>query len=200
MTTVFRVAYSLAVAILFVLFVILGTRTFYSEPDDPGYPTYMGPLGGPVKGAGTVADPLYCDPDGRCFKGARLITPSEEATLTAEERQYMEQSRADSVRRAEYLDERADYHRNVFILASILGAAAVAIGVAFYRRVEALPLGLVLGGMGVVIFGWGQAAEDFGEIGMAPLFLVVAIALAVVMAAGYWFMGIPRTDSRPGGS
>ena len=38
MTTVFRVAYSLAVAILFVLFVILGTRTFYEAPELPEQP------------------------------------------------------------------------------------------------------------------------------------------------------------------
>ncbi len=32
MQTLFKLAYGLAVAILFVLFVILGTRTFYDEP------------------------------------------------------------------------------------------------------------------------------------------------------------------------
>ena len=38
MQIVFRLAYSLVVAILFVLFVILGTRTFYDEPEPPPYP------------------------------------------------------------------------------------------------------------------------------------------------------------------
>ncbi len=35
MQTVFKLAYSLAVAILFVLFMILGTQTFYAEPEAP---------------------------------------------------------------------------------------------------------------------------------------------------------------------
>lgn len=38
MQNAFRVSYSLAVAILFVLFVILGTMTFYDEPEQPEYP------------------------------------------------------------------------------------------------------------------------------------------------------------------
>ena len=136
MQTAFKLAYSLTVAILLVLFVILGTRTFYDEPDFP--------------------------------------TDGSELTWERNE------------------DERADYHRNVFMLASVLGVAAVAGGLAIFRRVEALPLGLVLGGLGVVIFGWAQAAEDFGEIGMAPLFAVVAVGLAIVLAAGYRFLGLVR--------
>jgi len=118
--------------------VILGTRTFYDEPESP-------PFGGP---------------------GAW----------------------------EEYEDDLVDYHRNVFIVASVLGVAAVAVGLYLYQRVEAMPLGLVLGGLGVVIFGWVQAAEDFGEIGMAPLFAVVGVGLAIVLAAGYWLLG-----TRPAG-
>jgi len=91
-----------------------------------------------------------------------------------------------------YEDERADYHRNVFILASVLGVAAVAAGLYLFQRVEAMPLGLLLGGLGVVLFGWAQAGEDFGEIGMAPVFAVVAAGLAVVLAVGYRFLGLKR--------
>ena len=132
MPAAFKVAYSLVVAILIVLFVVLGTRTLYDEPE----------------GGGAVWE--------------------------------------------QYEQERADYHRNVFIAATVIGVAAVAAGLALFRRVEALPLGLLLGGFGVVIFAWAQAAGDFDEIGMAPLFIVVAIGLVVVLAAGYWFLGLPR--------
>src|SRR2546428_8525511 len=98
MDTVFKVGYSLVVAILLVLVVILGTRTFYSEPSGPsGY-----------NPAGQQA----------------------------------------------YNDERDDYFRNVFIVANVLGVAAVAVGLYLFRRVEAMPLGLLLGGVGVVIYGW----------------------------------------------
>jgi hypothetical protein len=139
MQTAFKVGYSLAVAILMVLVVILGVRTFYDEPESPDFPS------------------------GRAWE--------------------------------EYEDDRADYHRNVFIVASVLGVAAVAGSLYLFRRVEGVPLGLVLGGLGIVIFGWAQAAEDFGEIGEAPLFVTVAVGLAVVLAAGYWFLGL-----RPSGS
>src|SRR3972149_3754671 len=141
MATAFKMAYSLVVAILLVLFVILGTRTFYDEPESPDF-------------------------------GSRYV---------------------------QYEDERADYHRNVFIIASVLGVAAVAAGLYLFRRVEAMPLGLVLGGLGVVIFGWVQAAEDFGEIGMAPLFAVVAVGLAIVLAAGYWLLGTRGAAGGGGG-
>jgi hypothetical protein len=136
MQTAFKLAYSLTVAILLVLFVILGTRTFYDEPESPGY--------------------------------------GSEAAWE------------------QYDDDRADYHRNVFILASGLGVVAVAAGLYLFRRVEAMPLGLVLGGLGVVIYGWVEAAEDFDEIGTAPLFAVVAVGLAIVLAAGYRFLGLVR--------
>ena len=142
MQTLFKLSYSLTVAILLVLFVIVGTRTFYDEPESP-------PFGGP---------------------GAW----------------------------EEYEDDLVDYHRNVFIVASVLGVAAVAVGLYLYQRVEAMPLGLVLGGLGVVIFGWAQAAGDFGEIGMAPLFAVVAVGLAIVLAAGYRFLGLARRADEDG--
>ncbi len=65
----------------------------------------------------------------------------------------------------------------------------MAAGLYLFRKVEAMPLGLLLGGIGIIIFGWAQAAEDFGEIGEAPLFAVVAVGLAVLLAAGYRFLG-----------
>ena len=189
MQTLFKLAYSLTVAILLVLFVILGTRTFYDEPEAPTFsfrPVPQKPIG---EGPG---EPPYCDFDGRCFKGDREITPEGEADLTQEERDYIQEQREQNRRQREYEDDRVDYHRNVFIIASVLGVAAVSAGLYLFRRVEAMPLGLVLGGLGVVIYGWAQAAEDFGEIGMAPLFAVVGVGLVIVLAAGYRFLGLAR--------
>ena len=188
MQTLFKLAYSLTVAILLVLFVILGTRTFYDEPESPQYPSVAFPVEKPG------GEPLYCDFDGRCFKGGKELTAEDEEKLTEQERLYIREQRQYNERQREYEDERADYHRNVFIIASVLGVAAVSAGLYLFRRVEAMPLGLVLGGLGVVIFGWVQAAEDFGEIGMAPLFAVVGVGLAIVLTAGYWLLG-----TRPAG-
>jgi len=121
------------------------------------------------------------------------------ATASQKERDYIQEQRDINRRQREYEDDRVDYHRNAFIIASVLGVAAVAGGLAIFRRVEAMPLGLVLGGLGIVIFGWAQAAEDFGEIGMAPLFAVVAVGLAIVLAAGYRFLGLVRPTGDDGG-
>ncbi len=192
MPTLFKLAYSLAVALLFVLFVILGTRTFYAAPDAPRYPE-------PTFGRPPEGPPLKCDPQaGVCFDPATggEISLAEAQRLNPEQVQEQEElakaQREFEEKRRAYEDERADYHRNVFILASVLGVAAVAGGLALFRRVEAMPLGLLLGGIGVVIFGWVQSAEDFGEIGMAPLFATVAVGLAVVLAVGYRFLGLAR--------
>jgi len=176
MQTVFKVVYSLVVAILFVLSVILGTRTLYAEPEEPQY------LYPPIRHA---ADPAYCDSDGRCFKAGRELTEEDEASLAQEERTYVQEQQ-------QFAEDSRDYHRNVFIVAAVLAVAAAAAGLYLFQRVEAMPLGLLLGGLGVIIFGWVQAAEDFNDTPMAPLFAVVAAGLAVVLAVGYWFLGLKR--------
>src|SRR3989304_4350796 len=73
MATAFKMAYSLVVAIMLVLFVILGTRTFYDEPADPQFDS----------------SPLAWQ---------------------------------------EHDEDLVDYHRNVFIVASVLGVEAVGAG------------------------------------------------------------------------
>lgn len=193
MQIVFRLAYSLAVAILFILFVILGIRTFYEEPEEPAYERLF-PTTKPL----VPGEELYCDFDGRCFKGSHELTAEDEAMLTEDERLLIQELRDFYQRQRDYEDERVDYHRNVFIIATALGVGAVVAGLYLYRRVEALPLGLLLGGFGVVIFGWVQAAEDFDEIGMAPLFIAVGVGLAIVLAAGYWLFGLGASTGQGG--
>jgi hypothetical protein len=179
----FKLGYSLVVAILFILFVVLGTRTFYAEPEGPEFPEppfARGPFG---------AVPIFCDPDGRCFdERTGQEVPLEE--VPQEQRDLIKAQQEFKEKHDTFVsEERAPYRRNVFILASLLGVAAIAAGLALFRRVEAMPLGLMLGGLGVIIFGWAQAAEDFGEIGEAPLFAAAAVGLAIVLAVGYWFLG-----------
>ena len=198
MSTLFKLAYSLVVAILLILFAILGIRTFYDEPEAPPYPGASPYLVRPAP-IEAVEESIYCEPDGRCFQGGRELTEADEAELTEEERLNLQEQRQFQEQRRKYEDDRVDYHRNVFILASVLGIAAIAGGLYLFRRVEAMPLGLLLGGLGVVIFGWVQAAEDFGEIGMAPLFVVVAVGLVVVLAAGYRYLGLVHPTGGDGG-
>jgi hypothetical protein len=183
MQTLFKLTYSLVVAILFILLVILGIRTFYDEPEEPSYPD-VGPPTILVE---------QCAPGEQC---------PESPPLTEEQRRQQKEFERVQLEfeknRQEYEDERADYHRNVFILASVLGVGTIALGLYLFRRVEAMPLGLLLGGLGVVIFGWVQAAEDFGEIGESLLFAVVAVGLGIVLAAGYRYLGLVRPTGGDG--
>ena len=142
MDTAFKVGYSLVVAILFVLVVILGQRTFYDEPSATSGYSPTGAQG--------------------------------------------------------YSDDRDEYFRKVFIFANVLGVAAVAVGLYLFRRVEAMPLGLLLGGVGVVIYGWVESARGPGEASTAPLFAVVAVGLVIVLAGGYWFLGTRRVRGENG--
>ena len=190
MQIVFRLAYSLAVAILFILFVILGTRTFYGEPEYPRYPE-------PSRFPAVEKPALSCDfQAGVCWdpttgaqislEEARRLSPAE---LAAQEEAWIAQQEYQT-KYQKYEDDLADYHGIVFIVAAVLGVLAVAAAVYLFGRVDAMPLGLILGGVGVIIFGWVQAADDFDEIGMAPLFIVVAIGLGAVLAAGYRFLAV----------
>ncbi len=200
MQTLFKLTYSLVVAILFILMVILGIRTFYDEPEDPGYSARpINPIRVDAPPQPGTEEPLYCDRDGRCFKGNQELTAEDEAELTEEERLYIQEERLFQEQWRDYEDERADYRRNVFIVASLLGVAAVAGGLYLFRRVEAMPLGLLLGGLGVVNYGWVQAAPDLGRIGLAPLFAVVAVGLGVVLAVGYRFLGLRGLGDGNGG-
>jgi hypothetical protein len=181
MQTAFKLAYSLAVAILTVLFVILGILTFYEEPVPPSRSVE------PFLAPGD--EQLSCDFEARCFKGGRELTLEDEAQLTEGERLFVQERREFYQRYQDYEDDEADHDRNVLVLATALGVMAVVVGLCLFRRIEALPLGLLLGGVGAVLFGWVQADDDLGEIGMAPLFAVVAVGLAIVLAGGYWYLG-----------
>jgi len=179
MQVVFRIAYSLAVAILFILFVIFGTRTLYSEPDYPPYPGSFAPP--PAKN-------IYCEASG-CYTDGTLITPEVEERLTAAERQVLDDQREFQVLQREYEDDRETYFRNVFIIAAVLGVLAIAIGVVLFSRVEAMPLGLMLGGIGALIYGWVEWARGPEEGSTTLAFAFVTVGLVVVLAGGYWFLG-----------
>jgi hypothetical protein len=205
MQVLFRLAYSLAVAILFVLFVVLGTRTFYKEPDAPVYPTTASPYF-----AGPPEIECYIG-DGICYrvdqvKGTNFdqILPLDEArklypdVVRAFEEAEKVQREEYQVAYEEYLAELVDHRRNVFIIANVLGVLAMGAALYLFKRVEAMPLGLLGGGIGVVIFGWMRTSDNLDEIGAESLFAVAAVCLAVVLAAGYGFLGL-RSSVGEGG-
>lgn len=182
MDTAFKVAYSLAVAILFILFIILGLRTFYDEPDYPIFP--------PTSPLPPNAKSIFCDPSGDCFVDGEPLTAALEADLSDGERAFLDDQRDFARRQREHEDAREDYFRNVFIFATALGLLAIAAGLYTFRRVEALPLGLLLGGIGVIIYGWVESTRGPDEtLGTGVLFAIVTVGLIAVLGAGYWFLG-----------
>ena len=189
MQILFRLAYSLIVGVLLSLFVVLGTHTFYEEPDFPDYR--------PSSSPGTGKN-LYCDSID-CYVDGQLLTPSLEQSLTASEKDALEDAREFQRAQREYEEDREDYFRNVFIIAHAIGIVAIAVGLFLYRRVEALPLGLLLGGIGAVIYGWVESSRGPDTMGTAPLFVVVTVGLVIVLGAGYWFLSVKEGPGRPNG-
>jgi hypothetical protein len=96
-----------------------------------------------------------------------------------------------------YLDESADYSRNVLVISMVLGLGAVVAGLLLFRRVDVVALAVLSGGFGVILFGWHQAVVEREDIGPGLLFGLASAGLAVVLAAGYWFVGFHR---RPRGA
>jgi len=191
MDTAFKVGYSLVVAILFVLVVILGQRTFYDEPD---YPSFRPSFGEPTKS-------IYCDPfaGGSCYANGVPVTPENEVNLSESDRSFLRQQREGVQRQLDYEEDRKEYFRNVFVIATALGVLAIGAGLLlFFRRIEAIPLGLLLGGIGAIIYGWVESARGPDEaVGTGLLFAVVAVGLVGVLAAGYWFLGRRTRSETP---
>lgn len=199
MPVVFRIAYSLAVAILYILFVVFGVRTLYSEPDYPGYPAGPKPTDGMI----------YCERSDECYRETydpadgvprrELITPEIEETLTAAERNYLQSQREYENDIRDYEHDREVYFRNVFIIAAFFGVLAIIGAVLLYRRVDAMPLGLLLGGIGSLIYGWVEWARGPDEAGTSVVFVIITGGLLLVLAGGYWFLG-GREGKRDGAS
>jgi hypothetical protein len=166
---VFRLAYGVGVAIFYILFVVFGQRTFISEPDTPAF-------SGPASPGS-----LYCVDRG-CFRNGEKLDPADDGTLSTSEREYVREWR-------DYFDDRENYSRFVFLFGAMFGLAAIAAGVVLYRRVEGLPVGLVLGGIGVAIYGWVESTRDEGQMDNTFAFVAAAIGFIVLVAAGYWFLG-----------
>ncbi len=92
-----------------------------------------------------------------------------------------------------YQDELSDYHVIVFVVSALVGVLAIAGGVALSARLDALRLGLVGGGLGTLLYGVLQAGGDLDELGAAAVFIVVAIGLLVIGAAGYRWLATQET-------
>jgi hypothetical protein len=85
----------------------------------------------------------------------------------------------------QYEEDRQDYRRNVFLVAGLLGLGSIASGVALSRRLDAMRLGLIVGGVATFIYSFAQAAEDIDDIAATAILPVAAVGLAVLLLLGY---------------
>ena len=166
MIILLKLIYAGAVTALLILFVAFGVRTFYSPPEEPEFPKFSPSLARP---------PLP-------------VGPGPDATPPAPTPEQLEFERAQERYQADYeayTERRERYRNRVFLIAAIVGIAAVAGGVGLPAHLDAIRLGLVAGGLGTVIYGVAQAGGDLSEAGSGVVFLVVAIGLVLVVASGY---------------
>ena len=176
MVIVFRLAYALAVAIFFILVVIFGQRIVFSEPEFP--PPVLAP-----------SYDVYCTESG-CYGNGTELDEADDTPRSGVVVQYVQTFRT-------YYDDGDEYSRNVFVVSVLLGMTAIAAGVYLFRRVEALALGLVLGGIGVVIYGWVESSWAEGKMGDTHAFIAAAIGFVVLAAGGYWFLGGRERGTSP---
>ena len=174
MTTLIKLFYAAVIAALLVLLVAFGIRTFYSAPEEPKYPEPPLSIRGPFVPVAPV--PAGTEP-------AAVPTP------TPEQVEYQESQERYRDEYDAYREKRADYRRNVFLAAAIVGVIAVAGGLLLQSRLDAIRLGLVTGGLATILYAVAQAGEDLDEFGSAVVFGVALIGLALVIGVGYRWLG-----------
>jgi hypothetical protein len=176
MTTLIKLFYAGAIAALFVLLVAFGIRTFYAGPQQPEPPIFQ---------------PFPRFPSPPAPPGTE---PAPQPTPTAEERGYQEEQRRFQEEFQRYEDERAEYRRNVFLIAALAGIVAVAGGIALPRRTDAIRLGLVAGGLGTILYSVIQAGGDLDDAGSTLVFFLALAGFALVLAAGYRWLTTNETS------
>jgi lipopolysaccharide export LptBFGC system permease protein LptF len=122
---------------------------------------------------------------------ARPLDPSDPALQELEEEQQRYQEEYER-----YQDERAKYRRNVFFAATVHALISIAVGVSISAHLDALRLGLVAGGLGMLLYAVVQAGGDLDEVGSAMVFVVAVLGLALVTAAGYRWLRTVDTEGR----
>jgi hypothetical protein len=80
----------------------------------------------------------------------------------------------------EYRQEAAAHDRNVFFIVLPLGVVFAVMGTFVQRRLDIFGAGLILGGMGTMVFA--IVPED---LNMVLRFIGIAVALAVLLFVGY---------------
>ena len=148
---ILRVIYVLAIAVALVLLVVAGVEAFYPAPQYPEYTGYPMPL---------------------------LDYDSPEYDEWQQEYEEWQQEWMEI--QEEYRQEAAVHDRNIFLIVLPLGAVFAIGGTFLQRRLDIFGAGLILGGIGTMIF----AIVPY-DLDTKLRFVGIAVALAVLVFVGY---------------
>jgi len=160
---ILRVVYVLAIAGLLIALVIAGVEAFYPDPQHPEYPEH----------------PAY------------LMPPLDYDSPEYEEwqQEYEEWQQEYEEIQEEYRQEVAAHDKNVFLIVLPLGAVFAVVGTSVQRRLDIFGAGLILGGMGTMIFSIVPYYLD-----NTLRFIGIAVTLAVLIFVGFKvFLGLKRS-------
>jgi len=170
-----RAVYAVAIGVLLVMLVIFGVEAFYPAPPRPT------PLRFP---AGLVLEPATDDPEQSCV----VLYPGLDDGASDEWQQaWDEQQREWSRLYEEYRQQLALHHRNMFLVVLPLGALLAVGGTFVRRRLDTLGAGLILGGMGTMIYAIVPSSLD-----SVLRFSGIAVALAVLIFVGFRVLNSSR--------
>jgi hypothetical protein len=151
---ILKVVYVLAIAALLIALVVMGVEAFYPSPQYPEYPGY----------------PPYPEP-----------MPAYNSTEYEEwEQEWREAEEEYQQALEEYRQESAAHDRNIFFIVLPLGVVFAVVGTFIQRRLGIFGAGLILGGMGTMIFA--IVPDDLDNM---LRFIGIAVALAVLLFVGY---------------
>jgi hypothetical protein len=151
---ILRVVYVLAIAGVLIALVIAGVQAFYPPPEYPDFPGY----------------PEYLDPP-----------PAYNSTEYEEwQQEYEEWQQEYEEIQEEYRQEVAAHDKNVFLIVLPLGVVFAIAGLFLQRRQDIFGTGLILGGIGTMIFA--VVPYDLDNI---LRFIGIAVTLAVLIFVGY---------------
>lgn len=164
MATAIRVIYALAIGIFVVMTIAFGIVSFYEQPERPEYPRRT-----------TVARPLT-QPGVELSEAEKTqLAEWQAAQEAAQEASSMEYDAANEI----YEDEMAIYSRNALALVTLIGLVFIVGGMTAARALDTLRIGLMVGGLGSLLWGLGYAASDAGSVTM---FIAALLALVVLGA------------------
>jgi hypothetical protein len=151
---ILRVIYVLGIAVVLVLLVVAGVEAFYPCPQYGGYPDY----------------PDYPMP----------VPDYDSPEYEEWQQEYEEWEQEWEEFQEEYTQQEAIHARNVFYIVLPLGVVFAIMGIFLQRRLDIFGAGLILGGIGTMIFA--IVPYDLEAI---PRFIGIAVILAVLIFVGY---------------